>query len=225
MNLSEKEDIANIYRYWANNYNLVASLYDIIFGSGQYRKQAIEALNLQPGDTVIDLCCGTGLNFPILQQAVGAQGRIIGVDFTDAMLEQAHKRVKEAGWSNVELVQSDVAKYEFPTSVDGVISTFALTLVPEFDKVILNSCKALSDGKCLVVLDLRVPFNLLAPLAPLLNFLFIRPFGGRMEMASRHPWNSIHKYLENVHITELYMGFVYIAVGKKFLLSNFATSN
>jgi len=44
------------------------------------------------------MCCGTGLNFPLLQAAVGPAGRIIGVDLTDAMLDGARRRVERNGW-------------------------------------------------------------------------------------------------------------------------------
>jgi demethylmenaquinone methyltransferase/2-methoxy-6-polyprenyl-1,4-benzoquinol methylase len=52
------------------------------------RKRAVRALNLQRGDTVVDIGCGTGLNFPLLQGAIGPEGTIVGVDLTDAMLSQ-----------------------------------------------------------------------------------------------------------------------------------------
>jgi len=61
------------------------------------------------GDTVIDMACGTGLNFSLLQKAVGPGGRIVGVDLTDAMLARAQDRIKANGWSNVSLVQADAA--------------------------------------------------------------------------------------------------------------------
>jgi ubiquinone/menaquinone biosynthesis C-methylase UbiE len=85
---------------------------------------------------VLDLGCGTGLNFSLLQKRVDQAGRIIGVDLTDAMLARATERVLAKGWSNVELVKSDAADYGFPVTVDGILSTSALTLVPEFDVVV-----------------------------------------------------------------------------------------
>ena len=52
------------------------------------------ALGLRPGDTVVDIACGTGLNFPLLEEAIGPDGRIVGVDLTDAMLAQAQRRIE-----------------------------------------------------------------------------------------------------------------------------------
>jgi hypothetical protein len=64
-----------------------------------------------------------------------------------------------------------------------------------------------------VILDFKLPANWLATLAPLLVFL-TRPFGVRLEMASRHPWESMARYLQHIRLTELYGGFVCIAVGE-----------
>jgi ubiquinone/menaquinone biosynthesis C-methylase UbiE len=63
-------------------------LYFAGFRHWAYRKRAIQSLALNHGDTVVDLGCGTGLNFSLLQGQVGPRGRIIGVDLTDAMLAE-----------------------------------------------------------------------------------------------------------------------------------------
>jgi ubiquinone/menaquinone biosynthesis C-methylase UbiE len=208
-------DIVTLYRKRAKNYNVTANLYYLLgFREAAYRKRAVEALDLKPGDTVVEIGCGTGLNFPLLQDAVGPEGKIIGVDLTDAMLEQARKQIEKKGWSNVELVLSDAALYEFPQNADGILSTFALTLVPEFDKVVKNGCGALKPGKRWVILDFKMPSNWLSHLAPLAVFL-TRPFGVTIDLAARHPWESIQKHMKNLNMTELYSGFVYIAVGAR----------
>ena len=58
---------------------------------------------------------------------------------------------------NIELVQSDVASYVFPLSADGILSTFALALVPEFDAAIRNAAMALLPGRRFVLLDFKRP--------------------------------------------------------------------
>ena len=128
-----------------------------IHGLEPWRREAVKRLELKCGDLVVDIGCGTGLNFPWLQKAVGPQGRIIGVDLTDAMLEQARLRVAKEGWKNVELVQADAACYEFPAQVNGMLSTFALTFIPQARLVIQNGCRALASGGRWVVLDMAWP--------------------------------------------------------------------
>src|SRR5258706_5380084 len=117
-----------------------------IHGLEPWRREAVKRLELKRGDLVVDIGCGTGLNFSLLQEAVGPQGRIIGVDLTEAMLEQARLRVAREGWKNVELVQADAASYEFPAQVNGILSTFALTFIPQGKLVIQNGCRALAPG-------------------------------------------------------------------------------
>jgi ubiquinone/menaquinone biosynthesis C-methylase UbiE len=152
-----KDEVRDIYRKRASRYDFTANLYYLIgFREWAVRKRSVRALNLQPGDTVVEVGCGTGLNFSLLQEAVGPEGRIVGVDLTDAMLEQARRRVERRGWSNIELVHSDAAQYRFPEGVNGLLSTFAITLVPEFDAVIQNGASALAPGGRWVVSDFKM---------------------------------------------------------------------
>jgi demethylmenaquinone methyltransferase/2-methoxy-6-polyprenyl-1,4-benzoquinol methylase len=208
-----KEEIRDVYRKRAGNYDFTVQIYHLLgFRMGFYREQAVEALHLKAGDTVVDIACGTGANFSLLQEKIGPNGRIVGVDFTDAMLTKAQERITENQWRNVELVRSDVAAYQFP--VDGVISTFAIIYVPEFDEVIRNGSNSLSAQGRFVVLDFKVPSGWISRLTRFLLFV-TRPWGLSMELASRHPWESIGKHLKHMRLTELYGGFVFLAVGER----------
>src|SRR5262249_3447781 len=127
------DQVAELYRRRAKGYD--ASGIGALAG---WRRKAARQMNLRRGDLVVDVGCGTGLNFSPLQQAIGPEGKIIGVDLTEAMLDQARGRVAQHGWTNVELVQSDAALYEFPAQVGGILATFALTFVPNTAQVIRN---------------------------------------------------------------------------------------
>jgi len=194
---------------------LTVQLYYLLgFRIDSYRKKAIESLHLEAGDTVVDIGCGTGANFPMLLEIVGQNGKIIGVDFTDAMLAKARGRIETKGWRNVELVQSDAALYRFPDKVDGIISTFAIIYVPEFDDIIRNGSRSLVAGGRLVVLDFKLPNGWISRLAPY-AIVDTRPWGLSMEMASRHPWESMRIHLKHMRLMERYGGFVFIAVGQQ----------
>lgn len=210
-----KYEIVNLYRKRAKHYDFTANLYYLIgFREQVYRRRAVTELNLKSGDTVVEIGCGTGINFPMLQEAVGTGGKIIGIDLTDAMLDQARRRTQKNGWRNVDLVLGDAAEYRFPDGIDGVISTFAITLCPEFDIVIQNGCNALKPAKRWVILDFKMPFGRLSHFAPFAVFI-TRPFGVTADLAVRRPWESIKKYLQNTSLIEFYMGFVYIATGER----------
>lgn len=169
---------------------------------------------MKAGDIVVDVGCGTGSNFPLLQEKVGPNGKIIGVDFTDAMLAQARERVKKRQWRNVELVQSDAASYQFPDKVNAVVSTFAMIYIPEFDDVIRNGSRSLIPGGRFVVVDFKLPRSWISHLAPF-AFVDTRPWGLSKDMASRHPWESIDRHLKHMRLTERYSGFVFLAVGEQ----------
>ncbi len=210
-----KNKIRDLYRKRAENYDLSANLYYLIgFREVRYRRLAVSALRLQPGDTVVELGCGTGLNFKYLLASIGETGRLIGVDLTDAMLEKARDRVARNGWKNVELVQSDAATYAFPTDVHGVISTFALTLVPEYEAVIERASRALFPRRRFVIADLKKSDNWPLWLVRL-GVLITRPFGVSLDLTDRRPWETMKKYFQKVTIKEMYGGFAYIAVGEK----------
>lgn len=210
-----KKEVADVYRKRAKRYNLTVQSYHLLgFRIGSYREQAIEALHLKAGDTVVDIGCGTGANFPMLQERVAPNGKIIGVDSTDAMLAKARERVNKRHWRNVELVQTDAASYQFPRKVDGIISTFAMLYIPEFDDLIQRGSRSLLAGRRFVVLDFKLPNGWISRLAPF-ALIAMRPWGFAMEMASRHPWESVGRHLEHTRLAERYGGVVFLAAGEK----------
>ncbi len=147
----------DVYSKRAARYALSANLYKLIgLRVDDDRRKAVQALNLQAGDKVLVMNCGTGLNLPFLQDAVGRDGEITGVDLTPDMLAQAETSVEAAGWSNVELVQADVSRFGLPQGVAGILSTFALSIIPEYEAVIGKSAQALTARGQLVILDLRL---------------------------------------------------------------------
>lgn len=210
-----KKQIRDLYSKRAGQYDLSANAYYLIgFREVKYRKLAVSKLQLKPGDTVVEIGCGTGLNFPYLLDAIGQTGRLIGIDLTDAMLVKAKERVRRNGWSNVELAQTDAATFGFPSGIDGAISTFALTLVPEYEEVIKRASRALKRGARLVVADFKEPAHWPMWIVTL-GVLLTKPFGVSLDLAERRPWEVMRKYFSNVETTEAYGGFVYVAAGEK----------
>ena len=210
----DKKSIALLYRRRAKLYDFSANAYYLLgFREFAYRKIGVKALNLKKGDTVVEIGCGTGLNFSLLRKQVGPKGTIIGVDLTPEMLEEAGKRIRRNGWQNVILTQSDAAKYQFPEQIDGIISTFALTLVPEYDSVIQNGAAALSQNARFVIVDFKKPDKW--PMWIIKSFVILtRPFGVSLDIADRHLWESVARYMAIVEFRELYFGALYLCVGK-----------
>ena len=214
---STRERLIETYRRKARHYDVTCRLYPVPgYPQRPQRLRAVQALGLRAGDTVIDMACGTGLNFPLLQKAVGPGGQIVGVDLTDAMLARAQDRVEANGWSNVSLVQADAAGFDFPAEVDAILSTYALTQVPECAEVIAHGTAALSAGGRWAVLDLKVPAGLPAWLAQL-GTATARPFASIDEWIMRRPWEAIRaamqEELADLCWTELCFGTAFLAAG------------
>src|SRR6185437_2798443 len=82
--MPSKREVADLYRKRARNNDFAVRLYNLLgFRIDSYRQEAVESLHLKPGNTVVDIACGTGANFPMLQERIGQSGKIIGVDFAD----------------------------------------------------------------------------------------------------------------------------------------------
>ena len=206
-----RQETKQLYRRTAPFYDVAVCFYRLV-GVRRWRRIAVRALQLQPGDTVVDMGCGTGLNFSLLREAVGPEGRIVGVDLTGAMLEQARRRVRRAGWQNVELIEGDLATFDFPADVKGAIATLALEMVPEYDRVIEHAAGALPPGDRLALFGLKVPEHWpewLLRLGVWLN----KPFGASRDYASFQPWESVRRHMREVTHRELFAGAAYLSVG------------
>src|SRR6516164_1930760 len=192
----EQERLIETYRKKAKHYDITSRLYPAPgYPQRAQRLRAVRALGLHAGDSVIDIACGTGLNFPLIEEIIGPGGRIVGVDLTDAMLAQAQDRIETNGWSNISLVLADAAEFDFPTEVDAVLSTYALSQVPECAAVIAHGASALSAGGRWIVLDLKIPHSTPRWLTEL-GIATVGRFGSLEEWIARRPWEAIRAAME-----------------------------
>jgi demethylmenaquinone methyltransferase/2-methoxy-6-polyprenyl-1,4-benzoquinol methylase len=220
----DRKRLIETYRKKAKHYDIVSRLYPVPgYPQLSQRRKAVGALGLRPGDTVVDMACGTGLNFLLIEQAIGPGGRVIGVDLTDAMLAVARQRIESNGWNNISLVQADAAEFAYPTEVDGILSTYAMSHIPEASNAIAHGAAALSRGGRWVVLDLKVPDNVPRRLAQL-GIALGRPLGSIDEWVGRRPWDGLraamHDQLADLSWTELFFGTAFLAAGSAALGSD-----
>ena len=134
-------------------YGRYAGLYDAIAtapGVARWRRAAADALDLSPGDTVVEMGCGTGANFPYLRERVGSDGRIVGVDLTRPLLGRARERIRRGGWSNVHVTQADATRPPIARA-DAVLGSFVVGMLPDPAGAVTDWC-ALADDR-VVLLD------------------------------------------------------------------------
>lgn len=147
MNLDE---VRKVYDQWAPYYNPTHSW------SLPKRRAARLALGVRPGDRVLDLACGTGLNFSHLHELVGDNGKIIGVDLSPAMLDVARRLITKRGWKNVEVREADAALLPFPdASFERVICDFALNIIPDYEQALHEVRRVLVPGGRFVSLEMQ----------------------------------------------------------------------
>ena len=91
-------------------YDLIAPAYDRVIQKRYYtyRQAAVQALQLKPALTILDIACGTGLNFELIMEKIGTQGTLIGVDSSTEMLNRARRKVLLKKWQNVHLLKTDL---------------------------------------------------------------------------------------------------------------------
>jgi demethylmenaquinone methyltransferase/2-methoxy-6-polyprenyl-1,4-benzoquinol methylase len=106
------------YRGLASRYNR------LVERTENLRRQAVDLLQLRPGDVVFDVACGTGLSFPLIEEGIGPEGTLVGVDLSPEMLAKARERVAEAGWQNVRLIETAIEGAEIPVEADAVFFHF-----------------------------------------------------------------------------------------------------
>ena len=129
------------YAAWARVYDWFARATASV---GGVRAGCVRALDLDPGDTVVEFGCGPGVNVPVLREAVGPSGRVVGVDITGAMLDRARRLAERRGWENVDLVRADATDPPI-RSADAVLATFVTSLFPDPYAVVSDWC-ALADS-------------------------------------------------------------------------------
>ena len=208
------KDVKRVYSYYGKSpfiYNI--SSYIIFFGKEDFlRKRAIDKLDLKGGDRVLDLACGMGNNFYYLNNKVGCNGHIIGIDYTEEMLKVARKKAKLKGLGNIRLIKKDAAKLNFPKNYfDGIISTIGVSSIPKYKEALKKSINSLKIGKKIVILDGKLFDNKYKILNPIIKCLR----WSKSWMVNADIEKYAKELLNDVKTEKFFGGSIYITSGTK----------
>ena len=133
-------------------YAILSPYYDFLFDKVFYpgRVAAINLLEINPGNRVLEVGVGTGLNLPLYSRDCD----VTGVDISKEMLRKAEERVRTLNMANTKLMVMDASKLDFPDNCfDRVIATYVISAVPDPVKTLLEMRRVCKPSGHLVILN------------------------------------------------------------------------
>jgi ubiquinone/menaquinone biosynthesis C-methylase UbiE len=192
-------------------YERHAASYDHDTGHfNNFRKRAVSALRLRPGDTVLDVGCGTGMCFPEIQDRIGRSGRLIAVERSREMLDKAMQRAAQRGWDNVIPINTAAAEFDAAVSVDAVLLC-ATHDVLRSPSALANVFRHLRPGARVVATGGKWAAPWLWPLNVLvwqLHAPYVSSFDG-----FDRPWRNLQVHCRDLHVRKIGWDTGFLATG------------
>jgi ubiquinone/menaquinone biosynthesis C-methylase UbiE len=120
------------------------------------RLKSIDALQLDAGDSVLEIGCGSGRNFSLIEERIGPNGALRGIDLSRGMLARAERLVRRRGWTNVQLTCGDAALSLPAEPVRGVLFCFSYSTMRDRTAILEAAWCMLQAGSRVVIADARL---------------------------------------------------------------------
>src|SRR5919202_2739094 len=168
------------------------------------RRKTVARMELREGSRALEIGCGTGRNLSELARAVGAGGRVYGVDISEGMLSQARELCGRAGFENVTLTAADAATYAPPEPVDGVLFSLSYAVMPHCREVLRHAWDQLRAGGHLVIMDAKLPSNIFGRvLHPFVTWTSKLTVLGNPDI---RPWDDLREVAGEIELEEISLG-------------------
>lgn len=179
----KRRTVQRLFDEIAPSYDRLNRLVSLNLDRG-WRRCAVEQLNLKPGDSVLDLCCGTGDFFPILRRKIG-DGTLVGIDFSAPMLERAEPKDAKA----TRVLGDAMAIPLADSCVEAVTVGWGIRNVPDIDRAHQEIFRVLKPGGRFVSVDMAVPRNRIVAAASRLTCDIIVPrLGGWLSSSEAYTY-------------------------------------
>lgn len=180
------EKIRHIYSSSALHYQMLLKFYrGLGVNLDKWRNEAIQRLPDLKEPRILDVSTGTGASIPLLIEKYPDYKEIVGIDYTQAMLTQAARRVRNHEWDNIHLQLADAR--EMSTVLDGcfdlVMSAYSLSIIPESPRVLSEMMKLVCKNGYVMLLDCQKFKGLLRIYNPIAIFLSTK-LGGNSQTYS-----------------------------------------
>lgn len=159
---------------------------------------------------MIDVACGTGLNFGPIEAEIGPAGRLLGVDLSPEMVAVAKQRVERAGWQNVSLIEAAVEDADLSQPVDAALFSFTHDVL-QSERAVDHVVAAVSPGGRVVAVGAKWTSGWRAPVNVAMR-VAVRPFVTAL-WGLDCPWRHLEPHLRDLRIEELALGGLYVASG------------
>jgi len=197
--------VQRFYRYHARVYD--STRWMILHG----RRRAIARMQIPAAGQVLEVGCGTGLNFRhLLEHLDPVRGRLTGLDFSADMLERAERRAAGRNWRNVELIQGDATTMSLNRRFDAILFAYSLTMIPDWEASLDRAYEHLKPGGRLVVLDFG-RFAAWGPLAPVMRG-WLR---ANHVLTTRPYLDKLRALFDELEIHHWLGGYNFTAVGRR----------
>jgi demethylmenaquinone methyltransferase/2-methoxy-6-polyprenyl-1,4-benzoquinol methylase len=190
---SKEERVHNVFETIYQQYDKMNSI--ISFRQHRkWRRETMKKMDVQKGETALDICCGTGDWTVALAQSVGKTGRVIGLDFSRNMLKIAEEKKKQWDLDQMTLIHGNAMELPFEDNqFDYVTIGFGLRNVPDYMQVLKEMHRVTKPGGMAVCLETSQPTLPVYRELFYVYFRYIMPVFGKIFAKSYHEYSWLQE--------------------------------